>query len=706
MKVGYKNSTFTPEATGASLKRADGTFYITNSSFDSGKMQFSLIDLRFYDPADGTTVAYHLYVPVFVKKVLSYSFDIAVQSGTTYLETRYTDKFGEALIENVGTPVTLYFRYTYSRSASEWESAINMGEDVHRNYAKSLLFYKANTNDILKAFPAGTVLVLVDKNRGGKAYYATIESALSGNTVNLSAFRETMSAAGVFGGDAFSPLNFEDLITLSVTQVGGGADKLVKCAVGSATVVVGGQGYRLAETAELADGTIDKYTVVASGSQITESYYLSVFTKSNAVNDLLFHYYLITTPSSFGDAEHPSKISDTGSHTMVHLVMGKIFYHGDLTVASDSLLHAEVMTAENNELTVHLTSVLGINADLDEDIRANVSSLISASEVYQSFLVYLNREEGSEVLRAILGSPSVTGEYAIDSNLNGQADALATAYGNQNVRLTQNYLEVVTSDISGRFASGAKFEINATVTLTYDTTAIPSQFPGRGVGSANSGGVTISASSNIAFTSLGTTYSKNSITEDELPVKYYYSEADPQVALLDLNALGDKVGDFTSLGINALNNGNATTATFDLFAVIDATAVEEQIVGYESVVISVKLQRKGSNDRYGDPLDVSEYFTITLEGDEVFTDNDTEYTVTLDANHKNIVDNGIEIALPILHLTVKTGSTFESAGLTYANYKVVVETVLIDDQGEIPSTRVSNYVIYTNAKIVPTFIGG
>ena len=50
-------------------------------------------------------------------------------------------------------------------------------------------------------------------------------------------------------------------------------------------------------------------------------------------------------------------------------------------------------------------------------------------------------------------------------------------------------------------------------------------------------------------------------------------------------------------------------------------------------------------------------------------------------------------------------NTFESAGLTYANYRLVVETVLYNAQGEIPSTRVSNYVIYTNAKVVPNFVG-
>ena len=702
--VSYASGTFTPRATGASLKRADGAFYITNSAFDSGKTQFSLIDLRFFDPANGTKVAYHVYVPVFVKKVLSYSFDIAAQSGTNYLESRYTDKFGQALIENVGTPVTLFFRYTYSRTVAEWTSYINMGEDVHRNYQKTLLFYKANTNDILKNFPSDTVLVLVDKNRGGKPYYATVGTAISGTTLNLSAFRETMSSTGVLGGDAFSPVNLEQMLTLAVSQQGGGADKLVKCAEGDATVVVSGQGYRLATDAELADGTVEKYTVTASGQEISERYYLSVFTKSNAVNDLLFHYYLITTPAAFDDTEHPSKILDTGAHTMIHLVMGKIFYHSGLTVDSDSLLGSEVMTTENNQLTVTLRSVLGLSDDLGNDIRANVLSLISDTEVYQSFLVYLNRKEGLEILRAIVGEPTAQGTYAVDYVLDGVAGVTPASYAAANVRLTQNHVELVT-DVSNKFTLNDRFEINATLTLTYGNTAIPAQFPGRGIGSPDSG-VTVSASSNIAFSAQGTTYSKNTIAADETPAISYYSEADPLVAVLDLNPLSDRVGDFTALGINALNVNNATTADFDLLAVIDATAVADQIEGYQNVVISVKLLQKGSDGTYGgDLLDVSEYFTVTFEGESAPVDNNTEYTKSIAASDPNLIDNGVEITIPVMHFAVKTGSAFEAAGLTYANYRLVVETVMYNSEGEIPATRVSNYVVYTNAKVVPTFVG-
>ena len=193
------------KATAPSLKLSsgsDGKFYMLNNAIDSGKVQFSLIDVRFYDPANESNVAYHLYVPVFVKKVLSYQFDIVIKTGTTYLESIYLPFSGvqHELIENVGTPVTACFKYTYSRTASEWAEAINAGENISRNYAKSLAFKKPNESSILKDYPSGTILVLVDKQTG-RPYYSTWGAAFSAGTLtegtlNLGAFKSVMMKNG------------------------------------------------------------------------------------------------------------------------------------------------------------------------------------------------------------------------------------------------------------------------------------------------------------------------------------------------------------------------------------------------------------------------------------------------------------------------------------------------------------------------------
>ena len=548
-------------------------------------------------------------------------------------------------------------------------------------------------------------MVLVDPNRGGRPYYATVGTAISGTTLALSSFRSVMSKSGdviSFSGDYFTPCELGDMLGLSVSTVGGGADRLVACALNEATVKVGSQGYRLATDAELADGTIVKYTVTASVGNLEERYYISIFTESNLVNDALFHYYLITCPSSFAEVEHPSKISDTGAHTMVHLVMGKIFRHTTLTVESESELGPEIMTVDNNELTVNFSAQLGLSGDLDEDIKTNIQSLLNASDVRHSFLIYLNRTDGNFVTKAILGDPTGSGHYLLD----GITGAVQTNYLASNIRITQNYAEFVTANLNVAFATGNNFVIRSSVTLSYDSMGITAQFPGKGSTTPDNG-VTVSGSSNLAFSATATTYSKNSISADETPPVTYYSEAEPEVATLDLNVMGDQKGDFTPLGINAKNNNNSTTAEFDLLAVLEIDAISELIADYVSVGVSVTLAAKNDSGVYVDVSDISDYLTLSMAGvlpADIDYDDATASAVIAKSNPV-IDDNGADITLPELHFEVITGSALEAAGLRYTNYRVTVAVWVIDELGvDYSVSHADNYIIYTNAKVIPDYV--
>ena len=135
--------------------------------------------------------------------------------------------------------------------------------------------------------------------------------------------------------------------------------------------------------------------------------------------------------------------------------------------------------------------------------------------------------------------------------------------------------------------------------------------------------------------------------------------------------------------------------------------VKGGIQDYASAKINIKLTQKQDDGSYGELLDVSEYFTVSFEGveSEDVTDNGTYYSVNIPTSNGYLVGNGAEIMLPLMHFTVKTGSAFESAGLTYSNYRVIVEAVLCNGSGgEIGASKVSNYVVYTNAKIDPNFL--
>ena len=700
----YNNGTFTESLNGASLKRNSSGFYVSFNAFDSGKAQFSLIDVRFKNPAYSSEVVYHLYLPVFIKKVLSFKFEISAQSGTTYLASKYSDTYGEALIENIGTPITLYFKYTYSRTTGEWQEAINSGENVYRSYSKYLKFEKANTSDQLGALPGDTLLALVDPNNSGKVYYSTFANALmqDGVTLDLSKFKLPVYENGSFTltGDAFSSIKLCELMDLSIDNGTDAVKKFVVCDEEDAYVKVGDTYYRYATDEELSNGSITKYGIKVSGDEeINEAYYLSIFTNASD-NYNLFHYYLITSISKFTEGEYPAKMVNNGeSESMVHFVMGKIFYHDNFDISSDSKSHNQIMSSTNNELIVSLQAEFGLRDDLDTIIRDYMARLIESTPVYQSFLVYLNRNDGLSNNKIIIGNPDLSGTYSVDYVLDGNASGTSVNY--TNINTTLSYAEFVSGDLKEYFASGNNFEIIAVVKFTYASNAIGSQFPGRNANYPDNG-VTISGSSNLAFIEGATNYSKNSISKDETPAVSYYSEEEPEVAVFDLNPLGNKVGDFTNLGINALNPVEQAAAEFELLGVLDTTSVRSLIGEYDKMIVSFSLSQK-VNDTYIAVDNITTYINSIKIGSNSLSSQ--EFTDGKIVSSEDLDDNGAYIVVPNITVNVKTGSALEAQELMYTNYKLTITVVLETEDGvQLIASNASNYIIYTNAKVEPAFI--
>ena len=98
--VTYKSSlTDTPATDGVSLYTKNENFRFDINYVDSGKVQFTLIDVEFYNP--GTTeVAYHLYVPLYVSQMLKFDFQVSSKSGSNYKLSEYTSDRGNSMLEN------------------------------------------------------------------------------------------------------------------------------------------------------------------------------------------------------------------------------------------------------------------------------------------------------------------------------------------------------------------------------------------------------------------------------------------------------------------------------------------------------------------------------------------------------------------------------------------------------------------------------
>ncbi|MCR5055558.1 MAG: hypothetical protein K6B54_01455 [Clostridia bacterium] len=708
-----------------SLKRNNRKFYMLYNLLDSGsdKMQFTLIDVEFLNPSNSSEVAYHLYIPVFVKKVLSYRFEISARSGTDYLKSLYNP--GELLMENIGTPATMYFKYIYSRTPSEWADAINNGESVERNYNKTITLTKANNTSVLKYFPADTLLVLVDPS-DGRAYYSTIGIAMgypgSGDietedlkNIDLSRFKSVMTVSGSnyqFSGDSFSPRKFSEMLNITVAAAPTGEGTLVKTSGSeTATVFYNGEGYRPADDLELADNSVQKYTVTVTGSEndrLEEDYYLTFFTEGGAAYEL-FHSFIASTPYSFSDQNYPSKIEAITGSTQVHYITGKIFEHDGLSLHTISETGSEVMSDANRFLNVQMSVMLGLSDDLDT-IKRDIQNLLQQVDVYQSFLVYLNRTEGMDISRAILGNPDLSTSRFRIARYGEEATGAYTYYSGSSIDLTQNRAEFISPELSDYFNDYEKFVVYADVKLTYPNEGIAAQFPGRNEMYPDNG-VTVSCASNIGFSGTEIEYSKNSITKEEQGATLFYSQVDLDYAILFLNPVGDRVGDYTPLGINALNlsGESQVSSDFDLMAVLDVSSVIDEIEDYTTADVMVYLSQKQNDGKYGSALDIDDYVLslkyINDDSSEVNAVSTEPTSYLTSFNRADLDFNGAEIVIPTMRFTVETGDPFEAKGHTYGNYRIDVVVALRDSHGTvIKVTRATNYVIYTNAKIVPDFI--
>lgn len=124
-----------------------GYFKVTDGQYDNdGTNRFTVITLDYIDPTGSDKTALRLHIPVFVRKVLDFSFQSYVISGTDFNHSHYTDKTKLAF-ESFDAPVTTYFKYSYYKSANEWEKMLNNGDGLLWSFDKKLYLIGDNATD-------------------------------------------------------------------------------------------------------------------------------------------------------------------------------------------------------------------------------------------------------------------------------------------------------------------------------------------------------------------------------------------------------------------------------------------------------------------------------------------------------------------------------------------------------------------------------
>ncbi|CDE78694.1 putative uncharacterized protein [Ruminococcus sp. CAG:353] len=668
------------------LEYKNGYFRMTNMDYDSNYKQFTLIDIQYLDPADTSKTAYHLYIPVYVEKMLNFDFRAAALSGTTYNVSAYTD--GNPVLENYGTPITAHVTYSYKRTAEEWQNVINGGEDLLTAYGKYVLL------ESKQDLPDDTSLVLVDRNNGSKAYYSTIGEAFTASDDKLDFSKFSTSDDKVF-----EPVTFCDLLKKAADITASQADDgtLVKCSndISKATFKIGDDYYRK-KTESDADASL-LYSVTLTAKEgmtdadgiliLDEDYYISFFTKAD--NSEPMRNITMKCGSRLGDTDMtPSRLdNESVSESMVHMILGNL-YDQTFTFRTTG---DQVINDSNRVLKAELTATISLKSESAENVKSYLN--YDSIKLYHGFVIEATRTDESGTEKGIKGNPSVSGTYKI-----GSTEYAKNFSNTDSVIMVSGGTEEAPLDIKARLISGSVTITCDDMVITYpDGESIIAQFPER-KDRDDTYGVTLSASSNLAYVSDNIEQSKMSESRSDSNGKSYYRE-NIEAATLSYNLPSNSPNEMIRLGINGLDTNDKITAV-GYYNVLNLpeTAIDKA----KKVSFTLSLYQKTDSGIY-DAVPIAEY----LENITLYDKNGTaKAPVSSGDSYEYVFDRETELNYEagsfevVSSYSVITGGVFESKGKTYSNYKVQLTAQLLDENGEpIENSGCSDYIIYTNAKI-------
>lgn len=679
-----------------------GYFKVTDGQYDNdGTNRFTVITLDYIDPTGSGKTALRLHVPVFVRKVLDFSFNSYVISGTDYNHSHYTDKTKLAF-ESFDAPVTTYFKYSYYKSANEWEKMLNNGDSLLWSFDKKLYLIGDNAADS-GVLTDDTKLTLVDANNNDKTYHSTASDAK---------FNKTTGELDLINISGFKPVTMNDVLLryASVTAKESSDGTLVE-ADDEATATVktsDGKYYRPAGEAET--GTY-KITVSANSDTpkndndemiISENYYLTInIPETGSTKKVIknfVNYYSGNKPRKLNGNIPTNLVQVTNNDTGAYVIAN--FFTQLVSVTAHD---PEEITASNNFIHATMTSKISIDRSLRDTFNGYKSDDFNMYQAFKFSMKSFDEKDAGANAKIIAGT-SVNVDYSIlnssDTELSNakisKTETLSEAKDSYMLMYPGSVYDYINNDTNGSIT------VKADISLTYGTAGIIDQFPERKDGDTKTG-IGVNAASYVA-------YSQNNIENSSIsasgvmPARRYYRKA-MTVAQLNYNVaestvLESKDSPFSQLGINAKDMNTeemaiTANAIYDLSALSRSTKDSGKKIQY-----TMRLYVKDNSGDYKQTNDISKYLSSFILENATSSSglNDKECVFTTDYN-------GEEQNTAVTKFTVKTGKAFEEQGLTYANYRVELTAVLLNDNNSVVNgTTSSDYVVYTNAKIETGFI--
>ena len=324
---------------------------------------------------------------------------------------------------------------------------------------------------------------------------------------------------------------------------------------------------------------------------------------------------------------------------------------------------------------------------------------LGPSKVYHEFDVSLQKYlNDNSMMSDVIGTENVKYTYTFSTSDNksiySKDGSISNAAGLETLTLQYGSSALKKKLESAKSEENAVI-ITADITLTYD---LADHFPVRDTtNSSDQSGISVTGVSRIANTStqLPITENKRSGTHEN---RYYIINRSK--ASLTYSAVAVETNDATrQLGINPSDTVNPS-GMIQTRADYDYTSVDADILAKaKKICYTLELFQKNDSGTYDEskPLVITDYL-LGIRKDNADVDSErgeNKWQKTDDFSSKG---DGHQFAR--IQFTPLTGEAFEGKRYTYANYKVRLTAVLLDQDGnEIDGTKASDYMIYTNARI-------
>ncbi|WP_288776631.1 hypothetical protein [uncultured Eubacterium sp.] len=700
------------EDTSLSISNAKKISIVPNA-YDNQNSQFTLLDVTYANPTNDKAEPFHLYIPVLVKKVLYISFKTRFLAGTDYCAADYpmddtsTDHYATAGFDE---PLTAYLEYSYEKE-TDWQSMVDNGENLLWYYDKILdLAAGSSEQGEKKLLPNETRLTLLDRQTM-QYYIYTMNGTENIHSFNLASMTVPDSASSTEGSaKAFTPVSICDLLDLTASVAESSSSDGKTCyvkekdpqkATVKATLSTGSKEVKYFRVAGDGDTDATKYHIIvpeiSKAEARREGYYLTIqvpTTEGYSVINNRLNYGTFSHKEGTLPAAITSKAGEAGSSYVVYDGVEQTFFRITTSRIHNGKEMGDTIMESGDSIKIHLESKL----KLTEAGKGRFNTL-GPSQFYHEFDISLKEYLKNQTAYGAIGTELVSYTYKLSGNgldytetkdtLSNAAEleTLTLKYGSTELKKA---LETAETDFSA-------VTVTADIILTYAGT---DHFPARNTSdNADNSGISAVGISRIANTSIQLSITGN---KKDIEDKNRYYITNLSKAILKYSTV-DQTGskDTTKqLGINPSDTANNrsdiiyTKADYD-YSNVDAAILENAT----SIRYKMQLFQKNPDGTYDEtqPLSIASYLPV------MFKENTQKSSVNGETSYQweeNFSRNASGLLSTRFRFSPLTGAEFEKNGYTYANYRVRLTVVLLDDAGnEIADTTATDYIIYTNARI-------